>query len=115
MFFFSLQFLSKRNFEERRYGGTLGLFCGAFRNHSSLFRPQEEEYEMRGTLNGDSTTVTQEVPPLSMANNEYYRQFEDLNRADPKIKNIRQTELLVNLRQAILAVSSFASFYCITK
>lgn len=36
---------------------------------------------------------------------EYYRQFEDLNRADPKIKNIRQTELLVNLRQAILAVS----------
>ncbi|KAM3172264.1 hypothetical protein ACTXT7_014913 [Hymenolepis weldensis] len=98
------QFLSKRNFEERRYGGTLGLFCGAFRNHSSLFRPQEEEYEMRGTLNGNSTTVTQEVPPLGMANDEYYRQFEDLNRADPKIKNIRQTELLVNLRQAILAI-----------
>ncbi len=35
---------------------------------------------------------------------EYYRQFHDLNAADPKIKNIRQTELLVNLRQAILAV-----------
>lgn len=71
-----------------------------------------EDYELRGITNDDFTpTVTQEAPPLSITDErtrtEYYRQFEDLNRADPKVKNIRQTELLVNLRQAILAVSIF--------
>lgn len=44
---------------------------------------------------------------------EYCRQFHDLNAADPKIKNIRQTELLVNLRQAILAVSLWCVCVCV--
>lgn len=95
------QSLSKRNLEKWQYSGPLGLFCGAFGNRSRLFLPQEEEYEMRD----DST---QEALHLSIADErtriEFYRQFEDLNRADPKIKNIRQTELLVNLRQSILAI-----------
>lgn len=56
----------------------------------------------------DVREVIQEAPPTLIADDrtrtDYYRQFHDLNRADPKIKNIRQTELLVNLRQAILAV-----------
>lgn len=64
---------------------------------------------MNDVLHTESLTVTQEGPPLHSIDErtriDYYRQFNDLNRADPKIKNIRQTELLVNLRQAILAVS----------
>ncbi|KAM7539233.1 hypothetical protein Aperf_G00000047636 [Anoplocephala perfoliata] len=103
-----IQFLTKRDLEEQRYGGPLGIFCGAFGHWTTFFRPQEGEFEMNDIIHTEPSIATQEGPPLHDIDKrtriEYYRQFEDLNRADPKIKNIRQTELLVNLRQAILAI-----------
>lgn len=98
-----LQFLSKREVEEPYYSGPLGLFCGVFGGgRTRTYQPQMEAVS-------DGVTTREASPPTLIADErtrtEYYQQFEDLNRADPKIKNIRQTELLVNLRQAILAVS----------
>ncbi|VDK37696.1 unnamed protein product [Taenia asiatica] len=100
------QFLSKRELDGSRYGGPLGLFCGVFGGRARAFRPQEEMEDV--LMERDVREVIQEAPPTLIADErtrtDYYRQFHDLNRADPKIKNIRQTELLVNLRQAILAI-----------
>ncbi|VDM22554.1 unnamed protein product [Hydatigera taeniaeformis] len=99
-------FLSKRGLEESRHGGPLGLFCGVFGGRAHTFRPQEDMEDV--LMERDVREVLQEGPPMLIADErtrtDYYRQFHDLNRTDPKIKNIRQTELLVNLRQAILAI-----------
>ncbi|KAL5106425.1 hypothetical protein TcWFU_009254 [Taenia crassiceps] len=100
------QFLSKRELDQPRYGGPLGLFCGVFGGRARAFRPQEEMEDV--LMERGVREVIQEAPPMLIADErtrtDYYRQFHDLNRADPKVKNIRQTELLVNLRQAILAI-----------
>ncbi|CUT99243.1 small g protein signaling modulator 3 [Echinococcus multilocularis] len=100
------QFLSKRELDESRYGGPLSLFCGVFGGRARTFRPQEEMENV--LVERNVSEVIQEAPPMLIADEhtriDYYRQFHDLNTADPKIKNIRQTELLVNLRQAILVI-----------
>ncbi|VDD79736.1 unnamed protein product [Mesocestoides corti] len=102
-------FLSKRDVEEGKLGGPLGLFCGAFGGRAHSFMPQEDGEEEEDTIFCQSDAVALKAPPMLVADErtryEYRKQFLDLNEADPKIKNIRQTELLVNLRQAILATA----------
>uniref|UniRef100_A0A0X3NUK9 RUN and TBC1 domain-containing protein 3 n=1 Tax=Schistocephalus solidus TaxID=70667 RepID=A0A0X3NUK9_SCHSO len=104
------QFLSKRNIK-----GKPSLFCGFFGDtHAS--EPQNELFSVLDSSTSFSfSSGLQEVIGstlcLSGADrligdrhiNDYLH-FNDPDSTDPKIKNIRQTELLVNLRQAIIAI-----------
>ncbi|KAL7054124.1 hypothetical protein AAHC03_026530 [Spirometra sp. Aus1] len=105
------QFLSKRNIKSRP-----GLFCGFFNGDTHASEPQNELFSVLDSPTSFSfSSGLQEVIGsalcLSGADRlvgdrhiRYYSHFSDLDSADPKIKNIRQTELLINLRQAILAI-----------